>query len=203
MMFIPTNYIRLQIMKTLTEYNNTNVTNTKQFVTATKLVFGSIAQRNIQIQQLLLIAVGEAARESGGQVTNNLDWLTTILNLGEETKGINLVKMVRYVKEVLCCNTVSWNSEKGKLNKVSDKKVKLSYNLEPTVTWFDHGKKETVAKAFDYSKRVTSAINSAMNNEKGGLTLAEVMVAVLSSDDVSIADLMNAIETINPIQEAA
>ena len=68
-------------MKTLTAYNNTNVTNTKQFVTASKLVFGSIAQRNDQVQQLLVIAVGEAARISGGQVTNNLDWLARSLNL--------------------------------------------------------------------------------------------------------------------------
>ena len=190
-------------MKSLTAYSNTNVTNTKQFVTASKLVFGSIAQRNDQVQQLLILAVSEAARESGGQITNNLDWLSSILKLAEETKGINLVKMVRYVKEILCVNTVSWNSEKSKLNKVSDKAIKLTYNIEPATTWFDHGKKETVAKAFDYSKRVTSAINSAMNNEKGGLTLAEVMMAVLSSDEVSVADLMTAIETINPLQEVA
>jgi hypothetical protein len=42
-----------------------------------------------------------------------------------------------------------------------------------------------------------------MNNEKGGLTLAEIMLAVLSSDEVSVADLMTAIETINPLQEVA
>jgi hypothetical protein len=187
----------------LTNYDNTNVTNTKQFVKATANVFNSIKERNAQIQQLLIIAVGEAASIKGGQVTNNLDWLTRILVLAEETKGINLVKMVRYVKEVLCVNTVSWNSEKSRLAKVADKSVKLTYNVEPLTTWFEHGKKETVAKAFDYSKRVTSAINSAMDNEKGGLTLNEVMAAVMQSEGVTINELMNAIAAANPMQEAA
>jgi hypothetical protein len=187
----------------LTNYDRNNVTNTKQFVKATANVFNSIKERNAQIQQLLIIAVGEAASIKGGQVTNNLDWLTRILVLAEDTKGINLVKMVRYVKEVLCVNTVSWNSEKSRLSKVSDKKVKLAYNVAPTVSWFEHGKKETVAKAFDYGKRITSSINSAMSNDKGGLTLNEVMMAVMASDDVTIADLMEAIATVNPMQEAA
>ena len=184
-------------------FNTTNVTSTKQFNTAIKAVFGSIAERNLQVQELLIVAVNEAARESGGQITNNLDWLTSILGMAEETKGINLVKMVRYVKEVLCCNTVSWNSEKSRLAKVADKSVKLTYNVEPLTTWFEHGKKETVAKAFDYSKRVTSAINSAMDNEKGGLTLNEVMAAVMQSEGVTINELMNAIAAANPMQEAA
>ena len=190
-------------MKSLTAYSNTNVTNTKQFVTASKLVFGSIAQRNDQVQQLLILAVSEAARESGGQITNNLDWLSSILKLAEETKGINLVKMVRYVKEILCVNTVSWNSEKSKLNKVSDKAIKLTYNIEPATTWFDHGKKETVAKAFDYGKRATSAFEAAINPEKGGMTVAEVMAMFAGANGVTIGDLMVAIETINPLQEVA
>jgi hypothetical protein len=187
----------------LTQYTQANVSNTKQFNTACKTVFSSIQARNEQVQQLLIIAVSEAARKSGGQVTNNLDWLTRILGMAESTKGINLTKMVRYVKEVLCCNTVSWNSEKSRLAKVQDKTIKLSYNLEPETTWYNHGKKETVAKAFDYGKRVTSAINSAMNQEKGGLTLAEVMQAVMASDDVTIAELIQAIEEVNPLQEVA
>lgn len=187
----------------LTTYTNANVTNTKQFNGAIQTVFGSIKERNNQIQQLLILAVGEASREAGGQVTNNLDWLTRILCLAEETKGVNLTKMVRYVKEVLCCNTVSWNSEKSRLSKVAKKDIKLTYNVEPDVTWFDYGKKETVAKAFDYGKRVTSAVSSAMSEEKGGLTLTEIMQAVIEADGVTIAELMQAIGEVNPLDEAA
>jgi hypothetical protein len=187
----------------LKNYTTQNVTNTRQFNSALSTVFGSIAQRNNQIQQLLIIAVSEASRESGGQVTNNLDWLTRILMVAQETKGVNLPKMVKYVKEVLCCNTVSWNSEKNRLAKVNDKAVKLTYNTSPDIACFDDGKKETVAKVFDYGKRVTAAINSALSEDKGGMTVAEVMQAVMASDAVSLNDLMQAIEDINTIQEVA
>ena len=42
-----------------------------------------------------------------------------------------------------------------------------------------------------------------MDNEKGGLTLNEVMAAVMQSEGVTINELMNAIAAANPIQEAA
>ena len=191
-------------MATLKQYDSKNTSSTKQFNVALNTVFGSIAQRNEQVQQLLIVAVCEAHRNGAdGMSTNNLDWLTRLLNLAEETKGVNLSKMVKYVSEVLCCKTVTWNTDKKRLAKKADKKIKLSYNVEPDCSWFDYGKKATVAQAFDYGKRVTSAINSAMNEEKGGLTLNEIMLAVMASESVSIADLMAAIEGINPIQEVA
>lgn len=187
----------------LTTYTNANITTTKQFNGAIKTVFGSIKERNNQIQQLLVLSVIEASKVKNGIVGNNLDWLTRILCLAEETKGVNLTKMVRYVKEVLCCNTVSWNSEKSRLSKVAKKDVKLTYNIEPEAAWFEHGKKETVAKAFDYGKRVTSAVSSAMSEEKGGLTLTEIMQAVIEADGVTIAELMQSIGEVNPLDEAA
>lgn len=188
----------------LKKYTSANVTSTKQFNQAISTVFGSIAQRNEQVQQLLLLAVGEASRESGGQVTNNLDWLTRILVVAEETKGINLTKMVTYVKEVLCCNTVSWNSEKKRVTKRQDKDVSLEYNTSPDTTWYNHGKKETVAKAFDYGqKRVTSVVTQALAEDKGGLSLSEVMQAVLAVDTVSIRDLIEAMDEVNNIEQVA
>ena len=190
-------------MTTLTQYNQSNITNSKQFNSALKTVFGSIAERNNQIQQLLIVAVNEAARESGGQVTNNLDWLSNALLMAQEAKGINVVKLSQYVKDVLCCGTICWNSKESKIKKTAAKNVKLTYNLEPKTTWFNYGKKETVAKAFDYSKRLTSAVDSAMSMEKGGLTINEVMLAILASKNVTLSELLQAIDTVNPLKEAA
>lgn len=187
----------------LTTYTGKNVTNTKTFNSAITTVFSGIAGRNDQVQQLLLVAVNEAAKVSGGQVTNNLDWLTGLLNKAEQTNGINLNKLVKYVREVLCCNTISYNPEKKAISKKQDKNIKLSYNLTPDCTWFDYGKKATVQAAFDYGKRVTSAVNSAMLEGKGGLTLIEVMQAVMNGNDITIADLMNAMEAVNPMKEDA
>lgn len=186
----------------LTKYTQANVTNTKQFTKATAMVFGSIKERNNQIQQLLVLAVAEAAKVTNGQVGNNLDWLTRILVLAQETKGVNLTKMVTYVREELCCNTVSWNNDKSRLTKVAKKEVKLKYNLTPEKSWFDYGKKETVAKSFDYGKRVTSAIKAAMSTDKGGMTTAELMQAIIASGELGINDLMQAMETTS-LDEAA
>lgn len=185
------------------QYTLDNTTTSKQFNSALTMVMGSIAQRNEQVQQLAIIAVNEAARLNGDLPTNNLDWLTNLLVKAEQTKGINLAKLVKYVKEVLCCNTVSWNKEKSRLKKVNDKTVKLTYNVKPDVKWFDYGKKPTVARAFNYPSRITSSINSGMNAEKGGMTLAEVMKAVIAADDVTLDELMQAIAEVNPLDKAA
>lgn len=178
-------------MKTFT---NENVQNSKQFNSAINEVFGAIGSRNEQVQQLLVLSVLEAAKlADNGTVTNNLNWLTSLLVKAEQTKGINLLKLVRYVKEVLCLNTVTWNAEKSRLTKVKDKAVVLQYDTAPTVTWFDYGKKETVKKAFDYGKRVTSAINNALDDDKGGMTKLEVVKAMLASG-ISGADMFDLLE---------
>ncbi len=178
-------------MAKLTAYSQSNVKTTKDFTKACTSVFGSISERNEQVQQLLILAVQEAAKVSGGQVTNNLTWLTNILLVAEQTKGINLNKIVKYIKEVLCCNTVAWNKKENKLTKTSKKDVKLTYNTTPESTWFDYGKVNSVAKEFDYAKRVQSAIASAVDPEKGGMTYEEVMKAIFAAG-VSIDDVMNA-----------
>lgn len=178
-------------------YTNANTCSPKQFNAALKDVFGSIASRNDQVQQLLILAVNEASKDIGGQVSNNLNWLTMLLSQAEQTRGINLLKIVKYVKEVLCANTVTWNSDKSKLTKVKDKSIKLTYCVEPTVEWFNYGKKETLAKAFDYGKRVTSAINNALDETKGGLTKLDVIKSVMGAgfSGQDIIDLMGEIAT--------
>ena len=189
----------------LTTFDKSNVTTTKQFSKACQSVFGGIKARNEQVQQLLILAVNEAARESSGQVTNNLTWLTELIKYAEGTQGINFTKVVRYVKEVLCCNTVAWSATKNQLQKTSKKDVVLTYNTEPESSWYDYGKANNAAKEFDYGKRVTSAINSAMKADKGGMSAAEVVAAILASDSINLDDLLNAVgtETTTKVKEVS
>lgn len=179
-------------MANLKSYTNENLTTSKAFNTACKDVFSGIAARRDQVQQLLIVAVNEAARTSGGQVVNNLTWLSKVMVMAEETKGINATKLAEYVRLVLCCNTVSWDKKNKQLKK-KGKTVVLAYNLEPTATWFDYGKPDTIDKAFDYGKRVTSAIKNAVDPEKGGMSFKEVIAAVAQAG-ITVEELLEAID---------
>jgi hypothetical protein len=173
----------------LKNFTTQNIQTSKQFNQALREVFNGIAGRNKQIQQLLILAVHEAARESGGQVTNNLSWLSSVLEIAEQTKGVNATRIASYVKEVLCCKSVSWNDKKKALCKAAG--CVLTYNTAPDVDWMDYGKPDKVQDAFDYGKRVTSAIRNAMDDKKGGLTTAEVLQSVMdggvNSTDLALA----------------
>lgn len=173
----------------------TNINTHKAFSKAVSDVFSGIAGRNAQVQQLLVIAVNEAARESGGQVVNNLTWLSELMVMAEETKGINATKLSEYVRMVLCKNTVSWDKTKKQLKKKS-KDTALEYDLTPAYPWFDHGKPDTVEKAFDYGKRVESAIRNALDPAKGGLTFAEVILHVAQTG-ITIQDMMEALNQLD------
>lgn len=179
-------------MANLKVYTNSNVTTSKAFNSACKEVFAGVAARRDQIQQLAIVAVREAARESGGQVCNNLTWLSKLMVLAEETKGINATKLAEYIRLILCCNTVTWDKKTKQLKK-KNKTTVLAYNTEPTGTWFDHGKPDTIDKAFDYGKRVTSAIKAAVDPEKGGMTFKEVLAAVAQAG-ITIEDVLEAID---------
>lgn len=189
----------------LTKYTNENVTSLKQLNKAIKTVFGGVAQRNEQIQQLLLLGVNEAARTSGGQVTNNLSWLSNIIAVADNTKGVNAKRITRYVVNILCNESVTYDSESKQLSKKKSKEVKLSYTTEPACEWYEYEKaKDRANKAFDYgSKRVTNVVTQALAEEKGNLSLNEVMQAVLAVETVTLNDLMSAMEAINPLQEVA
>lgn len=189
----------------LQAYTSENVSTTKQLNKAIKDVFGSISQRNEQIQQLLMLAVNEAAKESGGQVTNNLSWLSNIIARADNTKGVNAKRITRYVVNVLCRETVSYNSETMQLAKKKSKEIKLQYTVDPAQTWYEYEKKKDSAKAaFDYGqKRVTNVVTAALDSEKGNLSVAELLQAVVASEAVSIVDLMLAMEVVNPLQGEA
>lgn len=167
-------------------FNVGEIQTSKQFNKALSEVFTGIAGRNNQLQQLLVIAVNEAARESGGQVTNNLSWLTSVLVMAEDTKGINATRIASYVKEVLCCKTVSWNNEKRVLCKTQGKT--LEYNTAPETTWMDYGRANKVKDAFDYEKKLTSLVTRCLDEEKGSMSTAEVLKAVMAGG-VSSVDL--------------
>lgn len=187
------------------KYSIENITSLKQLNKAIKTVFGGVAERNEQIQQLLLLAINEAAKEAGGQVTNNLSWLSNIIAVADNTKGVNAKRIVRYVVSVLCNDTVSYNTETKQLAKKKSKEIKLKYAIEPACTWYEYEKAKDSAKAaFDYGvKRITNVVDAALNEDKGNITLAEVLTGVLASEAVSLNDLMNAMQAINPMQEVA
>ena len=190
-------------MKTLKSYTQADFTNLKSFNSAISRVFGSIAQRNEQVQQLLVIAVNEAAKENeAGQVGNNLTWLSSILEQAENTKGVNVKRVASYVKEVLCNNTVAWDGKKKQLRKAK-KDQPIEYTVQPLVSWMEHGKKETVAQAFDYGKRVTSSIKNAMDGEKGGLSLDEVLNAIIAAEGVTAESLMDALNSKGTTEQLA
>lgn len=190
----------------LTKYTTDNVTSLKQLTKAVKTVFGAVSQRNEQIQQLLLVSVAEAARESGGQVTNNLAWLSNIIAVADNTKGVNAKRIVRYVVKVLCNDTVSYNSDKKVLSKKKDKTVKLDYNTNPDQTWYEFEKSKDSAKAaFDYGKRGVSAMIAARNKGDNPLSLGELFAQYLANEDCpdTIQDLMEAMEAVNPLKGVA
>jgi hypothetical protein len=68
------------------------------------------------------------------------------------------------------------------------------YNCQPESTWYDYGKKNNVAKEFDYAKRVKSAIISATDPDKGGMTHEQVIQAIFEAG-ISIDDVLNALPT--------
>ena len=182
---VSTNNNRNKIMSKLAEYNVKNVSTSKQFNKAVDVVFTGISGRNNQVQQLLVLAVNEAAREAGGQVTNNLTWLSKVLAIANETKGVNATRIASYVKEVLCKNTVAWNKEKKSLKK-SAQVAHLEYDIEPKTEWFNHGKADKVEAAFDYGKRVANSIMAALDDDKGGMSTGEVLQAVLKGGITSV-----------------
>ena len=183
----------------LTTYTAQNVNSLKSLNKAINTVFGGVAARNEQIQQLLILSVNEAGKTSGGQVTNNLSWLSRMIEVAENTKGVNAKRITRYIVNVLCNETVSYNTETKQLAKKKDKEVKLSYTLEPTESWYDYEKaKDSSKAAFDYGKkRVTNVVTAALDTEKGGLTVTEVVQAMLDSKSLSLNELLKAMDSVN------
>tara|TARA_R110000772_G_scaffold144025_2_gene253600 strand:+ start:16235 stop:16786 length:552 start_codon:yes stop_codon:yes gene_type:complete len=178
-------------------FNTENVTNSKQFVSALTSVMQGISGRNLQLQELLMLAVTEASKlKDDGTPQNNLNWLSMLLVQAEATKGINLTKLTMYVKEVLTCNTTAWDKKKASLKKAGGVDS-IMYDIVPSVTWFDYGKKPSIAKEFDGVKTIKNAINNAMDSEKGNMTKEQVL-AVLTTLDFSTEDLMNALDINEP-----
>lgn len=52
-----------------------------------------------------------------------------------------------------------------------------------------------VEKETDYAKKVQSAIRSAINEEKGGMSLHDVVGAIIAMDEISAYDLIAAMES--------
>jgi hypothetical protein len=53
-----------------------------------------------------------------------------------------------------------------------------------------------VAKAKAYAEKITKLINKALKDEEQGITKAELRYAILASDDVTLADMMVALDDV-------
>lgn len=60
--------------------------------------------------------------------------------------------------------------------------------------WVWSNNAEMDAKPVDYAKKIQSAITSALDEDKGGMTLAEVMSAITELEEVGVHDLMAALQ---------
>jgi len=170
----------------LKSFNNTNVTNTKQFNAALSGVFTAISGRNVQIQELLIIALEQSTK--GG----NLGWVSDIYNLALETQGINSKRIHTYIKEYMYSGTVTFDVKKGVFKK-SVKADSVIANIEVSETWFDFGKKDTPKKEKDYLKSITTAINNATSETKGHHTQAEILKSIVASG-MTIDTMMGLLE---------
>ena len=112
----------------------------------------------------------------------------------EETKGINLYKIVTYVKEVLCANTAKWNDKKKTLAKLN-KDTPLAYVIAPDVTWFEYGRPPSLTKDFDVAGTLRRAIDSS--RKKGNASNVEIL-AVLATLDFTTEELMSALDLAEP-----
>lgn len=187
-------------MSKLKQYSQSNVTDTKSFRKAIGEVFAGVKARNLQIQQLLLVALAEASRVSNGQPTNNLTWLSELLVLAEDTKGINATRIAEYVRIELCCNSVGWNKKKRQLVKRS-KDVPLVYNTEPKCAWYDYGKPDSVDKAFDYGKSVINAVKKAIDPDKGGMTHKQI-IECLAQVGFTVDDILDTIDEVTDKEQS-
>ncbi len=60
--------------------------------------------------------------------------------------------------------------------------------------WVWSNNAEMDAKPVDYAKKIQQAITAAMDEEKGGFTMQDVVNAMVEVEDVNIHDLMAALE---------
>lgn len=66
--------------------------------------------------------------------------------------------------------------------------------VETNNIWVFSDSVKVEVKDVDYGKMITMAINKATDEEKGGMTQLEVFTAIMDADDISIGDLIAAME---------
>ena len=188
-------------MTTLKSYTQADFTNLKSFKAAVKNVAGGTQDRFKQFQQLLIVGVLEAAKVSeSGQVSNNLEWLSALLESAEAIKGFPTQRISKYIHNVLCCGTVKWDSKKKKLSKRT-KDTALEYNIEPATTWLDHEKPEKAE--VNFGKRFQTAAKSALDAEKGGLALSDLVGLLVGVDGITAESLMDALNSKGTTEQLA
>lgn len=152
----------------------------KNFSTAVLDVFSGVSARNQQIQQLIVIALNKAQTPAADDPTRTVDdfrWLSLLADKFESTRGLNLQQFVDYLKAHVKCEIVQpdktvvtksllWDV-KTKQFKKPVKGAAVQY-MQITGTWFEFGKKPTLAAAFNLTGSFSSLINKAAKQAKDG-----------------------------------
>lgn len=150
----------------------------KNFSTAVLDVFSGVSARNQQIQQLIVIAINKAQTPAADDVTRTVDdfrWLSLLADKFEQTRGLNLQQFVDYLKAHIKCGDKSlvWDV-KTKQFKKPVKGAAVQY-MQITGTWYEFGKKPTLAAAFNLTGSFSSLINKAAKQAKDGALSPEDM----------------------------
>lgn len=128
----------------------------KAFDSAVKKAFDGIKTRQDTIQQLLLAALANASKPRQDDATKSQDdfsWFDTIALLAEETQGINLKKIIDYIR-VMCDDAIIY-SEKGKTFKKKEKGTVINYSL-PKETWYEYGRPQKISDSWNFEQYLKS-----------------------------------------------
>lgn len=156
----------------LKAFNAASITTDGKFSAAIKDVFTGITARNQQIQQLLVIALFKAqapASDDPARTVDDFRWLSMLADSFEGCRGLSLQQFTDYIKahvHTVDGKSLRWDS-KTKQFKKPEKGVLMVY--KPLAgTWFEFGKKPTIASQFNLDKSFHAVLNKAAKAAKEG-----------------------------------
>lgn len=140
----------------------------KAFDSAVKKAFDGIKTRQDTIQSLLLAALANARKPRVDDATKSQDdfsWFTTIAVMAEETKGLNLKKIVDYIR-AMCDNSIVFDTKERVFRKHTKGTV-INY-MTPDVPWYEFGKAQRIEDSWNLSKYL-GTVQSQLQKHLGEL----------------------------------
>ena len=156
----------------LKSFNAATITTDGKFSAAVKDVFTGITARNQQIQQLLVIALFKAqspASDDPERTVDDFRWLSLLADSFEGCRGLSLQQFTDYLKahvQTVGGKSLRWDTKTQQFKK-PEKGVVMVYK-QLVGTWFEFGKKPTLASAFSFDKSFHAVLNKAAKAAKEG-----------------------------------